>query len=181
MEWWELLLVGLVGGAAGLINTVVGSGTLITFPTLLALGMPPVLANVSNCIGLAPGSFAGALAGRDELVGQRSRVLRYGIPSLLGAVAGALLLLVTSEDAFDAIAPWLVLAAVGLFAAQPLLGTLAADPSLRAATQRDSDGPMTTSRQPSPMRTGTMALKADDGRLSSSSAPATAPSRDGIP
>ena len=108
MEWWELLLVGLAGGAAGLINTVVGSGTLITFPTLLALGMPPVLANVSNTIGLAPGSFAGALAGREELVGQRGRVLRYGIPSLLGAVAGALLLLTLPAAAFDAIVPVLI-------------------------------------------------------------------------
>ena len=93
MEWWQLLLIALAGAAAGLINTVVGSGTLVTFPTLLALGMPPVLANVSNSIGLAPGSFSGALAGRAELVGQRARILRYGTASMLGAVAGALLLL----------------------------------------------------------------------------------------
>ena len=108
MEWWQLLLVGLAGGAAGLINTVVGSGTLITFPTLLALGIPPVLANVSNTVGLAPGSFAGALAGREELVGQRARVLRYGIPSLLGAVAGALLLLTLPSAAFNTIVPVLI-------------------------------------------------------------------------
>lgn len=108
MEAWELALVVGVGGAAGLINTVVGSGTLITFPTLLALGMPPVLANVSNCIGLAPGSFAGALAGRAELAGQRARVLRYGMASLLGAVVGALLLLRLPSTAFDAIVPALI-------------------------------------------------------------------------
>ena len=108
MEWWQLLLVGLAGGAAGLINTVVGSGTLITFPTLLALGVPPVLANVSNCIGLEPGSFAGAWAGRAELVGQRARILRYGLASLVGAVAGALLLLRLPSAAFDAIVPVLI-------------------------------------------------------------------------
>jgi uncharacterized membrane protein YfcA len=108
VEWSELLLVGVAGGAAGLINTVVGSGTLITFPTLLALGVPPVLANVSNCIGLAPGSFAGALAGRAELVGQRGRILRYGSASLVGAVIGALLLLRLPSSAFDAIVPVLI-------------------------------------------------------------------------
>jgi uncharacterized protein len=108
VEWGQLLLVVLAGGAAGLINTVVGSGTLITFPTLLALGVPPVLANVSNTIGLAPGSFAGALAGREELIGQRSRVLRYGSASLVGAVIGALLLLWLPSSAFDAIVPVLI-------------------------------------------------------------------------
>ena len=107
MEWWQLLLVGFAGVAAGLINTVVGSGTLITFPTLLALGVPSVLANVSNTIGLAPGSFAGALAGRRELAGQRARVLRYGSASLIGAVLGALLLRLPSA-AFDAIVPALI-------------------------------------------------------------------------
>jgi hypothetical protein len=81
---------------------------LITFPTLLALGVPPVLANVSNCIGLAPGSFAGALAGRAELVGQRGRILRYGSASLVGAVIGALLLLRLPSSAFDAIVPVLI-------------------------------------------------------------------------
>ena len=112
MEWWQLLLIGVVGGAAGLINTVVGSGTLITFPTLLAFGVPPVLANVSNSIGLAPGSVSGALAGREELVGQRPRMLRYGLASLIGAVGGALLLLRLPSAAFDAIVP--VLIGIGL-------------------------------------------------------------------
>ena len=86
MTWWELVLVGLAGGGAGLINAVVGSGTLITFPTLLAFGMPPVLANVSNSIGLAPGSLSACSASRPDLVGQRKRIIRYGIASLLGSV-----------------------------------------------------------------------------------------------
>ena len=80
MTWLELLAVVAAGAGAGLINTVVGSGTLITFPTLLALGVPPVVANVSNTIGLAPGSVSGALAMRPELAGQRPRLIRFGRP-----------------------------------------------------------------------------------------------------
>jgi uncharacterized membrane protein YfcA len=93
VSWWELLLVALAGSGAGLINAVVGTGTLITFPTLLALGVPPVLANVSNSIGLAPGSLSAALASKPDLVGQRARIIRYGIASLLGSIVGAVLLL----------------------------------------------------------------------------------------
>lgn len=108
MSWADLLLITLAGAGAGFINTVVGSGTLITFPTLLALGMPPVLANVSNSIGLAPGSLAGALAGRQDLVGQRARIVRYGLASLIGAVAGALLLLRLPSSVFATVVPALI-------------------------------------------------------------------------
>jgi uncharacterized membrane protein YfcA len=108
VSWWELLLVALAGGAAGFINVIVGSGTLITFPILLALGVPPVLANVSNSIGLAPGSLSGALASRPELVGQRPRIIRYGVATLIGAVIGALLLLRLPASAFRAIVPVLI-------------------------------------------------------------------------
>lgn len=108
MTWDQLLLVGLAGGGAGLINAVVGSGTLITFPTLLAFGVPPVVANVSNSIGLAPGSLSAALASRPDLVGQRARIVRYGIASLLGSVVGALLLLRLPPEAFRAIVPALI-------------------------------------------------------------------------
>ncbi|GAA1433692.1 sulfite exporter TauE/SafE family protein [Microlunatus lacustris] len=141
MEWWQLLLVAVVGAAAGLINTVVGSGTLITFPTLLALGMPPVLANVSNCIGLAPGSFAGALAGRTELVGQRARVLRYGLASLLGAVVGALLLLRLPSAAFDAIVPALIGVGVLLVVIGPTLSRRVAASRERRGQQAEGPGP----------------------------------------
>jgi uncharacterized membrane protein YfcA len=143
VEWGELLLVGLAGGAAGLINTVVGSGTLITFPTLLALGVPPVLANVSNCIGLAPGSFAGALAGRIELVGQRARILRYGSASLVGAVVGALLLLRLPSSAFDAIVPVLIGLGCLLVVIGPAL-------SRRVAAYRERKG-ITASAASSPL------------------------------
>lgn len=101
-------LVLLAGVGAGTINTVVGSGTLITFPTLLALGYPPVLANVSNNIGLAPGSLAGAIGYRRELTGQRDRLLRLGSASMIGAVIGALLLLTLPSSAFEAVVPVLI-------------------------------------------------------------------------
>ena len=104
----EAVLVALAGVAAGTINTVVGSGTLITFPTLLAFGVPPVTANVSNTVGLVPGSMSGAFGYRRELAGQRGRVLRLGSASLLGGIAGALLLLWLPSSAFDAIVPALI-------------------------------------------------------------------------
>lgn len=110
----EATLVALAGVAAGTINTVVGSGTLITFPTLLAFGVPPVTANVSNTVGLVPGSLSGVVGYRRELAGQRSRVLRLGSGSLLGGVAGALLLLWLPSSAFDAIVPALILLGVVL-------------------------------------------------------------------
>ena len=91
MSWLELLALLAAGGAAGLINTVVGSGTLVTFPVLLALGVPPVVANVSNSVGLTPGSLSGALATRPELAGQRTRLVRLGAASAIGGIVGALL------------------------------------------------------------------------------------------
>ena len=93
MSLLEALLIGLAGLAAGTINTVVGSGTLITFPTLLAFGVPPVTANVSNTVGLVPGSLSGAIGYRAELAGQRARLLRLAVASLIGGLAGAVLLL----------------------------------------------------------------------------------------
>lgn len=104
----EGVLIALAGVAAGTINTVVGSGTLITFPTLLAFGVPPVTANVSNTVGLVPGSMSGVFGYRRELAGQGARVLRLGSASLLGGVAGALLLLRLPSSAFDAIVPVLI-------------------------------------------------------------------------
>ena len=108
MSPWEVIAILLAGVAAGTINTVVGSGTLITFPTLLAFGIPPVTANVSNTVGLAPGSLSGAIGYRAELTGQRRRLTRLGSASLVGGIAGALLLLVLPSSAFDAIVPVLI-------------------------------------------------------------------------
>jgi uncharacterized membrane protein YfcA len=116
---FEVVAILLAGVAAGTINTVVGSGTLITFPTLLAFGVPPVTANVSNTIGLVPGSISGAIGYRRELVGQRSRVLRLCGASLVGGLAGAVLLLVLPDDAFTAIVPVLILLGCVLVLLQP--------------------------------------------------------------
>jgi hypothetical protein len=105
---WEILAVLLAGVWAGAINTIVGSGTLITFPVLLAVGVPPVTANVSNSIGLVPGSATGAWGYRRELAGQAHRV-RWLVPAItLGSLAGALLLLVLPSSAFNAIVPVLI-------------------------------------------------------------------------
>jgi uncharacterized membrane protein YfcA len=114
-----MVAVLLAGVAAGTINTVVGSGTLITFPTLLAFGVPPVTANVSNTIGLVPGSLSGAVGYRRELQGQRSRLVRLGSASLLGGVAGAVLLLVLPSKAFESIVPVLILLGCVLVLLQP--------------------------------------------------------------
>jgi hypothetical protein len=109
------------GLAAGTINTVVGSGTLITFPTFLALGYPPLVANVSNTIGLVPGSLSGVHAYRKELGGsdQRRRAVHLGCFSLLGAVAGAVLLLALPGTAFKRVVPFLILMACALVVLQP--------------------------------------------------------------
>ena len=117
----DLLLALLAGVAAGAINSVVGSGTLISFPVLLAIGLPPVSANITNTFGLVPGSFAGAWGYRRELAGQRRRVAWLLPASLVGGVGGALLLLVLPESAFAAIVPGLVLLALVLVVVQPRL------------------------------------------------------------
>jgi uncharacterized membrane protein YfcA len=116
---FEVAAILLAGVAAGTINTVVGSGTLITFPTLLAFGVPPVTANVSNTIGLVPGSVSGVVGYRRELAGQRSRVLRLSVGSLVGGLAGGVLLLVLPAEAFTAIVPALILLGCVLVVLQP--------------------------------------------------------------
>lgn len=119
MSLLELVAVLCAGFAAGTINTVVGSGTLVTFPTLLAFGVPPVTANVSNTIGLVPGSVSGAIGYRRELRGQRTRVLRLSSATALGALAGAALLLVLPPGAFEAIVPVLIALGCVLVVAGP--------------------------------------------------------------
>jgi len=115
----EIVAILLAGVAAGTINTVVGSGTLVTFPTLLAFGIPPVTANVSNTVGLVPGSLSGAIGYRRELDGQGPRLLRLGVASLLGGVTGAVLLLVLPPAAFDAVVPVLIALGCVLVVLQP--------------------------------------------------------------
>jgi uncharacterized protein len=109
------------GVAAGGINTVVGSGSLITFPTLVALGYPPVVANVSNNIGLVPGGVTGAIGYRKELAGQRGRLARLATASCSGAIIGALLLLGLPAEAFNVIVVALIVIALVLVVVQPRL------------------------------------------------------------
>jgi uncharacterized membrane protein YfcA len=118
---FEAVVIVAAGMAAGAINTIVGSGSLITFPTLLAFGYPPVVANVSNTLGLAPGSFSGVVGYRRELVGQRDRIIRYGAAGAAGGLTGGLLLLAAPESAFEAVVPYLILLACALMAFQPRL------------------------------------------------------------
>jgi uncharacterized membrane protein YfcA len=117
---------------AGAMNTAVGSGTLVTFPVLLAAGYPPVVANVSNGIGLLPGSVSGAFAYRRELAGQRTRVVRLSVTSGLGAVVGAILLLVL-PGAFEVVVPVLIMLAVVLVILQPWISRRVAVRSARPA------------------------------------------------
>jgi uncharacterized membrane protein YfcA len=119
----ECVLVLAAGMFAGTINTVVGSGTLVTFPVLLAVGYSPVVANVSNTLGLVPGSISGAIGYRAELAGQRRRILVLGSASLLGGIAGAVLLLSLPSSAFEAIVPVLIALALVLVVLQPRLAS----------------------------------------------------------
>src|SRR3954453_18295412 len=102
LEGVALLAAGLVAGS---INAVVGSGTLVTFPTLLAFGYDPVLANVTNTLGVLPGSVTGAIAYRLELADQKARVMRLAGASVCGGIIGAILLLERAESDFSAMAP----------------------------------------------------------------------------
>jgi uncharacterized membrane protein YfcA len=114
-----MAVVLLAGLAAGTINVIVGSGTLITFPVLLAFGVSPVTANVSNTIGLVPGVASGLVGYRRELSGQRARAIRLGSASVAGGVVGAALLLVLPAGAFRAIVPVLILVGLVLVVVQP--------------------------------------------------------------
>ena len=124
MSLWHAVAIFAAGVVAGTINTVVGSGTLFTFPVLLGFGYGPVVANVSNTVGLVPGSAAGAVGYRRELAGQRGRVLRLAVASVAGGVVGAVLLLSLPASAFKAIVPVFIAIALILIIAQPRLSAL---------------------------------------------------------
>jgi hypothetical protein len=115
---FDLALAGLAAVAAGAVNALAGGGTLITFPTLTALGLPAVAANVTNTIAMAPGHLGATLAQKRDLAGQRARVRRLVPAALLGGLVGGLLLLVTSERVFRQLVPFLILLASALLAVQ---------------------------------------------------------------
>jgi hypothetical protein len=118
---WHIVLLLLGGAGAGVVNGVAGGGSLISFPLLLALGYPALTANVSNTVGIWPGYTGSAVGFRQEIGGQRDRLVRLTPVAMAGSVAGAILLLTTSSATFRTVAPWLVLGASALFAVQPLL------------------------------------------------------------
>jgi uncharacterized protein len=115
----EALAIVGAGAVAGGVNTVVGSGSLVTFPTLLAVGYAPVTANVSNSIGLVPGGVSGSIGYRAELRGQGRRTVIMAVGTTIGAVIGGVLLLELPSSVFDAVVPALILLAVALMAFRP--------------------------------------------------------------
>jgi uncharacterized membrane protein YfcA len=117
----DLVIAAAVALLAGGINSIAGGGSLILFPTLVALGLPTVAANVTNSVAQWPGYLGGVAGFRSEYAGQRGRLLRFGLVALLGGAAGSVLLLTTPSEAFDVVVPVLVLLASLLLAVQPLL------------------------------------------------------------
>ncbi len=139
MGGWEIVAILAAAIAAGAINAVVGSGSLITFPTLLAFGFPPVVANVSNNVGLVPGNVSGAFGYREELSGQRGRLIRLGIASCAGSVAGACALLALPPGVFEVVVPALIIVACVLVVVQPRLSAWVA---ARGKERADHGGPV---------------------------------------
>jgi uncharacterized protein len=142
MSVFQVLAIIAAGLAAGTINVVVGSGTLITFPLLLAFGYAPVVANVSNTLGLVPASAAGAYGYRRELVGQRRRTAGLACGSLVGAVTGAVLLLELPASSFKAIVPGFIALALILILAQPRLSVMLAERALRREREPRAHRPL---------------------------------------
>jgi uncharacterized protein len=119
MTGWEHVAVFFGGMAAGAMNTVVGAGSLITFPLLLALGYPPVVANVSNTVGLIPGSVSGALGYHRELAGQKPRLVRLCTAGCLGGLTGGVILLAMPSRVFEGVVAYLIGLACVLVLLQP--------------------------------------------------------------
>ena len=130
-----VLIASVIGGA---VNSIAGGGTLLTFPALVGLGIPALIANATSTVALWPGAVASMWGYSDLLVGMRTWVTRLAIPSLIGGLVGAILLIKTPPSRFDAIVPWLVLGATLLFIVQKPIadripsrsGTFTADASL---------------------------------------------------
>jgi uncharacterized membrane protein YfcA len=116
MTAWHIALVGFAAFCAGAMNSVAGGGTFFSFPALLAVGVPPVVANASNSVALWPASLSGAWAYRKELARYKRYLIPMGIVSLVGGIVGGLLLLSTRDATFSRLIPWLLLFATVLFA-----------------------------------------------------------------
>lgn len=121
MSTTELLIIAGAALIAGMVNALAGGGTLITFPVLTALGIPPIHANITNTIALCPGYFGGSWAQRKDLKGQKNRLILLVPAAVLGGIGGGVLILFTGEKLFSGIVPWLILMAALLLAFQPLI------------------------------------------------------------
>jgi hypothetical protein len=117
----DAALLTAAGLTTGAINAVAGGGSLVSFPALLATGLSPLSANVTNLVATLPGYLSAAATSRDDLAGQRTRARTLAVAAAGGAVIGTTLLLVGPQDLFAALAPWLVLLACGLLALQPFV------------------------------------------------------------
>jgi hypothetical protein len=117
--WWGLALVAVAGAFAAAINAVAGGGSLISFPILVALGIPPLQANATNSVGIWPGSLGSALGFLHVEGAPRQFIRAFIVPTILGSMLGAWLLVVTSPKIFDAVVPVLILGATLLLAFQP--------------------------------------------------------------
>jgi uncharacterized membrane protein YfcA len=118
MEFYDFLIAGIAALSAGIVNAIAGGGTLITFPVLIAIGLPAVSANITNTVALCPGYLGGTYAHRNDLKGQKSRILLLVPIGILGGIGGGLLLLNTGERLFDNLIPFLILFASCLLAFQ---------------------------------------------------------------
>jgi uncharacterized membrane protein YfcA len=144
----EALGIFAAGIAAGTVNAVVGSGSLITFPTLLAFGYPAVVANVSNNVGMVSGNVSGSYGYRRELAGQRRRLILLGVVAAAGSVAGAAALLSLPSSSFKLIVPVLILIACVLVILQPWLS---ARLTARRTKQAERNGGKPRSAEHSPV------------------------------
>ena len=125
MDAIRLLLVVMAAAIGGAINAIAGGGTLVTFPALVGLGVPAIVANATSTVALWPGAIGSMYGYRHELAGARAWAVRFAVPSLVGGLVGALLLVRTPGDRFDQIVPWLVLGATLLFVVQrPLMAAI---------------------------------------------------------
>lgn len=136
----QLTVIAFISAASGAVNSIAGGGTLLTFPALLGLGVPAIAANATSTVALWPGSLASLMGYRRELVGIERWAVRLAVPSLFGGLVGAALLLITPEERFRALVPWLVFGATLLFALQ--------GPVMRWLRQRLASHAMATSERP---------------------------------
>jgi uncharacterized membrane protein YfcA len=121
MSVLEVVLVALAAVAGGAVNALAGGGTLITFPMLTAIGIPPVAANITNTVALCPGYLGGTYAQLQDLREYKRQIWLLGVTGVVGGIAGGILLLNTGEKAFRFLVPYLILFATGLMADQPLV------------------------------------------------------------